>query len=69
MARYVEKGIIDLSLTGADWVKAGSDVRVVVSLVYAKQQLTEFGECWPFLKIRRYARFRPAKGKRLRPSW
>ena len=42
MARYVEKGIIDLGLTGADWVKeAGSDVRVVVSLVYAKQQLTK----------------------------
>ncbi|MBI5307534.1 MAG: ATP phosphoribosyltransferase [Planctomycetes bacterium] len=42
MARYVEKGIIDMGLTGADWVKeSGSDVRVVVSLVYAKQQLTK----------------------------
>ena len=42
MSRYVEKGIIDAGLTGADWVKeAGSDVRVVVSLVYAKQQLTK----------------------------
>ncbi|MEK7775756.1 MAG: ATP phosphoribosyltransferase [Planctomycetota bacterium] len=42
MARYVEKGIIDMGLTGADWVKeSGSDVRVVISLVYAKQQLTK----------------------------
>ncbi|GJQ22489.1 ATP phosphoribosyltransferase [Candidatus Brocadia sapporoensis] len=42
MSRYVEKGIIDAGLTGADWVKeAGSDIRVVVSLVYAKQQLTK----------------------------
>lgn len=42
MSRYVEKGIIDAGLTGADWVReAGSDVKVVVSLVYAKQQLTK----------------------------
>ncbi len=42
MSRYVEKGIIDAGLTGADWVKeAGSDVRLIVSLVYAKQQLTK----------------------------
>jgi len=42
MSRYVEKGIIDAGLTGADWTKeAGSDVKVVVNLVYAKQQLTK----------------------------
>nr|WP_230409909.1 hypothetical protein [Candidatus Kuenenia stuttgartiensis] len=42
MSRFVEKGIIDAGLTGADWVKeAGSDVKVVVNLVYAKQQLTK----------------------------
>lgn len=42
MSRYIEKGIIDAGLTGADWVKeAESDVRVVVSLIYAKQQLTK----------------------------
>jgi ATP phosphoribosyltransferase len=42
MSRYVEKGIIDVGLTGADWVKEnGSDVKVVASLVYAKQQLTK----------------------------
>ncbi|MDR4509572.1 MAG: ATP phosphoribosyltransferase [Candidatus Brocadiaceae bacterium] len=41
MSRYVEHGIVDVGLTGADWVReAGSDVRTVVSLVYAKQQLT-----------------------------
>lgn len=41
MSRYVEKGIIDAGLTGADWVREnGSDVRVVASLIYAKQQLT-----------------------------
>lgn len=42
MSRYIEKGIIDAGLTGQDWVEeAGSDVRRVVSLVYAKQQLTK----------------------------
>ena len=42
MSRYVEKGIIDAGLTGADWVKENdSDVKVVASLVYAKQQLTK----------------------------
>ncbi|MGQ3684032.1 MAG: ATP phosphoribosyltransferase [Candidatus Loosdrechtia sp.] len=42
MSRYVEKGIVDTGLTGADWVKeAGSDIKIVVSLVYAKQQLTK----------------------------
>lgn len=42
MSRYVEKGIIDAGLTGADWVKeADSDVETVVSLVYAKQRLTK----------------------------
>ncbi|WP_347272683.1 ATP phosphoribosyltransferase [Candidatus Kuenenia sp.] len=42
MSRFVERGIIDAGLTGADWVKeAGSDVKVVVNLVYAKQQLTK----------------------------
>ncbi|MHC4197821.1 MAG: ATP phosphoribosyltransferase [Planctomycetota bacterium] len=38
MSRYVEKGIIDVGLTGADWVEENdSDVTVVADLVYAKQ--------------------------------
>ena len=42
MPRYVENGIIDAGLTGKDWVKEnGADVNEVVSLVYAKQQLTK----------------------------
>ena len=42
MARYVEKGIIDVGLTGQDWVEeAGADVMCVERLVYAKQQLTK----------------------------
>ena len=41
MARFVEKGVVDAGLTGADWVaESGSDVDVVTELVYAKQQLT-----------------------------
>lgn len=41
MSRYVEKGIIDAGLTGQDWVEeAGSDVRCVEKLLYAKQKLT-----------------------------
>lgn len=42
MSRYVENGIIDAGITGEDWVReANSDVRIVVSLVYAKQRLTK----------------------------
>lgn len=42
MPRYVAKGIIDVGLTGEDWVKEdGSDVKIVVDLVYAKQQLSK----------------------------
>lgn len=42
MARYVSKGIIDAGLTGKDWVEEdGADVKSVVDLVYAKQQLTK----------------------------
>ena len=40
MSRFVEKGIIDAGLTGADWVQENeSDVRVICELVYAKQEL------------------------------
>ena len=42
MPRYVAKGIIDVGLTGKDWVKEdGADVLEIASLVYAKQQLTK----------------------------
>lgn len=42
MPRYIANGIIDAGLTGKDWVKEdGSDVMEVVSLVYAKQQLSK----------------------------
>ncbi|MBS3764026.1 MAG: ATP phosphoribosyltransferase [Planctomycetes bacterium] len=40
MSRFVEKGVIDAGLTGADWVAENeSDVHEVAKLVYAKQQL------------------------------
>lgn len=39
MPRFVERGIIDAGLTGADWIaENGSDVEKVTELVYAKQQ-------------------------------
>lgn len=42
MPRYVARGIIDAGLTGKDWVSEnGEAVNEVVSLVYAKQQLTK----------------------------
>jgi ATP phosphoribosyltransferase len=42
MSRYIEKEIIDVGLTGQDWVEeAGSDVRCIEKLVYAKQHLTK----------------------------
>lgn len=38
MARYVEQGVLDLGLTGKDWiVECRSDVKEVANLVYAKQ--------------------------------
>ena len=40
MSRFVERGIIDAGLTGADWVAENeSDVVKVAELIYAKQQL------------------------------
>ena len=38
MARYVEKGVLDVGLTGIDWVvETGLEVKSVTSLVYSKQ--------------------------------
>ena len=37
MARYVEDGVIDVGLTGFDWIQEnGSDVQEVLELVYSK---------------------------------
>ncbi len=41
MSRYVEDGVIDVGLTGHDWImENGSDVVEVAELVYAKQRLS-----------------------------
>ncbi|MFO7955802.1 MAG: ATP phosphoribosyltransferase [Candidatus Brocadiia bacterium] len=41
MSRFVERGVLDAGLTGADWVAENeSDVVSVCDLVYAKQELT-----------------------------
>ncbi len=41
MSRYVEDGVVDVGLTGHDWVlENGSDVEEISELVYAKRQLT-----------------------------
>ncbi|MGB7190966.1 MAG: ATP phosphoribosyltransferase [Acidobacteriaceae bacterium] len=38
MARYVEKGVLDVGLTGIDWVvETGLEVKSVASLIYSKQ--------------------------------
>jgi len=40
MSRYVEDGVVDMGLTGSDWViENGSDVIEVAELIYAKQSL------------------------------
>ena len=40
MSRYVEDGVLDVGLTGLDWLtENGSDVVKVAELVYAKQEL------------------------------
>ncbi len=42
MSRYIEKEIVDAGLTGQDWVEeAGSDVKCIEKLLYAKQKLTK----------------------------
>jgi len=38
MARYVEKGVLDVGLTGLDWIEeCGADVVCAAELTYAKQ--------------------------------
>ncbi len=38
MSRYVERGALDVAITGRDWTEEnGSDVKIVASLAYAKQ--------------------------------
>lgn len=40
MSRYVADGVLDVGLTGLDWIReTGSDVRQVAELIYAKQKL------------------------------
>lgn len=40
MSRYVEEGVIDMGLTGKDWIEEnGSDVQEVAELIYSKQTL------------------------------
>ena len=40
MSRYVENGVLDLGITGKDWIiENNSDVKEVADLVYAKQKL------------------------------
>jgi ATP phosphoribosyltransferase len=37
MARYVESGVLDLGLTGLDWIlENNSDVKIITDLVYSK---------------------------------
>lgn len=41
MSRYVEDGVVDVGLTGYDWIlENGSDVAEVAELVYAKRKRT-----------------------------
>lgn len=38
MSRYVEEGVLDCGITGADWIlENGSKIKVISDLVYAKQ--------------------------------
>jgi len=40
MSRYVEQGVIDVGITGSDWVKEnGSDVATIAELAYSKKGL------------------------------
>ncbi len=40
ISRYVEDGVLDAGITGKDWIEENeSDIQVVASLIYAKQEL------------------------------
>lgn len=56
MARYVENGILDVGLTGRDWVEENAaDVEAVADLIYAKQS---FGKVRWVLAVPEESRFR-----------
>lgn len=59
MARYVEDGVLDAGLTGADWVAENeADVEVIADLVYAKQS---FGKVRWVLAVPESSPIRSAK--------
>lgn len=59
MARYVEDGILDVGLTGKDWIlENGADVVEVADLVYAKQT---FGKVRWVLAVPEKSLFRSVK--------
>ena len=59
MARYVEDGILDVGLTGRDWIEEnGAQVVAVADLIYAKQS---FGKVRWVLAVPEAAAFRSVK--------
>ncbi len=59
MARYVENGILDVGLTGRDWVEeSAADVEAVADLIYAKQS---FGKVRWVLAVPEGSPFRSIK--------
>jgi len=59
MARYVEDGILDVGLTGKDWIlENGADVVEVADLIYAKQT---FGKVRWVLAVPEKSPFRSVK--------
>jgi ATP phosphoribosyltransferase len=59
MARYVEDGILDVGLTGKDWIlENGADVVEVADLIYAKQT---FGKVRWVLAVPERSPFRSVK--------
>ena len=64
MARYVEDGVLDVGLTGLDWIaETGANVHPITDLVYAKQS---FGRVRWVLAVPEQSAVRSVKALRAR---
>lgn len=66
MARYVEAGILDVGITGIDWVmESGCKVSKVANLIYAKQGLRKVRWVLAVPEDSKFKTIKNLKGKRI----
>ena len=70
MARYVQDGILDMGLTGRDWVlEQNAKVKEVCPLLYARGDCAPSGGWWRSRTIPRSSGSGICRGSGWRPSW